>query len=111
MTVTATVYHLRYAAGRDVRFRASEGEPIPFESAYFEPVALLLEVDGPGDAFERTNTIDRPWHEADDVRLLGSAAVRGGARSTSVGDVIRIGDECLRVARAGFVPVTEGSLR
>jgi hypothetical protein len=44
--------------------------------------------DDVGRVFELTNTIDRGWWENPEVTLTPEVAAKGGARSTSVGDVI-----------------------
>ena len=51
---------------------------------------LIAYVDGADKdrAFERTNSIDRPWQDNDDV----TPATIGPKRSTSVGDVVTLPD-------------------
>jgi hypothetical protein len=40
------------------------------------------------DVFYNTNSIDHGWWENEGIELCGEAKVNGGARSTSVGDVV-----------------------
>lgn len=58
----------------------------------------LGEDSGPGEAFEKTNTIDRYWWENDGVEKT----VPGGCRSTSVGDVVVIGEKAYRCKPVGW---------
>jgi hypothetical protein len=44
--------------------------------------------DHVGNVFQLTNSIDRAWWENTEVTLTPETAAKGGARSTSVGDVI-----------------------
>lgn len=45
------------------------------------------------EAFRLTNSIDNEWWKNAGVTMKGNAARRGGARSTSVGDVIVVGGQ------------------
>jgi hypothetical protein len=48
------------------------------------------EVDALEKAYERTNTIQGPWVENEEVEVSESVAEAGGARSTSVDDYMRV---------------------
>lgn len=57
-----------------------------------------------GEVFELTNSIYRPWNENPQVTM--APAYQGGARSTSVGDIIALpGGELRGVASVGFAPL------
>lgn len=69
---------------------------------HFSHVADVIS-DEPEAAFELTNTIHRPWWENDDVTWTPEVAAKGGARSTSVGDVLELPDGNLLLVKAtGF---------
>lgn len=54
------------------------------------------------EAFERTNSLDCPWQENEDVTIAPSGE---RARSTSVGDVMQLADGTyMLVAPVGFEP-------
>jgi hypothetical protein len=69
--------------------------------------------DALDQAYRSTNTIDDAWWKNDDVSPSDAVKARGGARSTSVGDVVRLGFSDGTVAswvcaNFGWTPVTEG---
>jgi len=53
-------------------------------------------------AYQLTNNIDDSWTKNTGVTAQGQAAARGGARSTSVADVIEIAGERFEVSPMGF---------
>lgn len=55
-----------------------------------------VKVDHPGQAFERTNTVDRLWWTNEGV--IGGCETR----STSIGDVIQIEDDLYVVTQSGY---------
>jgi len=74
-------------------------------------------------AFERTNSIDLPWTDlaataegaatmarSDDAEVMLTAVALNGCRSTSVGDVMQIGENFYGVSRFGFKPLTASNL-
>jgi hypothetical protein len=62
----------------------------------------------PGEAFELTNTIHGPWWDNDGLTVTPPVSARGGARSTSVGDVMELPDgRLLLVKGIGFAPVVD----
>ena len=77
------VWHVRDQYWRD----ACLGVPPPFSAATYRHVATVECDDADATwryvAFERTNTIERPWWQNDGVR-----SHVGPCRSTSVGDVV-----------------------
>ena len=68
--------------------------------AVAEVVVADDSIDSLESAYERTNHIDRNWQENAGVNPLVSQA-----RSTSVGDVIQVGDEFYGVSSCGFKKV------
>ncbi len=72
----------------------------------------LGEISALETAFERTNSIEVPWYENDDVIVSDSVALAGGARSTSVDDYMlvnskdpSINPKWFRVSAFGFEEV------
>jgi hypothetical protein len=53
-------------------------------------------------AYFMTNSIEWPWYENDDETLKVSDEARNGCRSTSVGDIMAIGDALFVVKGFGF---------
>ena len=51
-------------------------------------------------AYELTNSIDRPWYMNRDIQV--SEQAQAGVRSTSVGDIIQVAGESYMVAGCGF---------
>jgi len=96
VSVFITVWHNERTFGPD------RDKPALFPD-HFTAVATV-ETANPGDAYERTNSIDRGWWENERVTPL-----IGPARSTSVGDVMELPDGSLPLVRGiGFGPVLDG---
>lgn len=74
-----SVYHSKVG-------RFGEREVIGFPMVH-EKVAIVR-CHAMEETFQLTNSICTPWFEGPQVTLVGAAVNRGGARSTSVGDVI-----------------------
>ena len=74
-----------------------------FNEGRYDFVASL-EAEDFDEVYMRTNSIYRPWYEAEDIIELGQLVKKqGGARSTSVGDIIIQNDgQVFFVARMGF---------
>jgi hypothetical protein len=86
----------------DRTFSADRDKPALFPD-HFTAVAEV-ETAEPGDAYERTNSIHNGWWENERV-----TALKGPARSTSVGDVMELPDGSLLLVRGiGFAPVLDG---
>lgn len=74
---------------------------------YYKHVATVEVTPVPGEgvesdldiAYEMTNTIHKPWWQNSAVTKHGTAR---GYRSTSVGDVLKVGDARYVVASMGF---------
>lgn len=66
-------------------------------------IAVIPAADGPqglSRVFERSNSIDAPWVENEDVQVHPGLK---GLRSTSVGDLVVVHDQVLMVDSFGFV--------
>jgi hypothetical protein len=62
----------------------------------------------PGEAYELTNSIHRGWWENAGVTVTPPVTALGGARSTSVGDVMELADgRLLLVKGIGFGEVVD----
>lgn len=85
------------------RVRARGASPFDGEAIWpeeYTPVAIVG-TESVETAFEKTNHIDEPWWNNEGVQRLGPET-----RSTSVGDVVVIGGTAMKVAGAGWEPVT-----
>jgi hypothetical protein len=79
-------------------------QPPPPWPQDFEQVALVL-TESIDHAYRQTNHIESAWQTNTDVKAL-----KGRARSSSVGDVFVLpGGKAMRVDSIGFVEVTDGS--
>ena len=75
----------------------------------YELVADILEVTDLEEAFHLTNSIRRLWWK--DARVtprFAGHSCSGGCRSTSVGDLMQVGEEFHVVCAVGFAPVDVG---
>ena len=82
------------------------GDPAPFPSGYRKVATVDVADDQLGLVFRHTNTIDYSWYGPERpaiVTLSKYVEKEGGARSTSVGDVIALSDGSLKLcASAGW---------
>lgn len=107
---TYKVYHLesKTEAAAAIRFDGSKAsaEAISTELRVgsYRFVAEL-EADGLDEVFARTQNIENNW-TGDEVGLSPAVLAAGGARSTSVGDLIQSSEgEIVIVDGAGFTPI------
>ena len=74
--------------------------------SYYDAQESVTESDFLNEVFEKTNSIDHGWWENEGVELIGKAKAAGGARSTSVGDIVIVcrgdSEKVYRVAPCGF---------
>lgn len=100
------LYHLDVSLWRDVPLSsATAQEFLAFYQAAKDAGKLThvasIRAAGLSDVFRLSNTVEMPWCEAADIAMH----VAGGARSTSVGDLVVTGGVAHRVASLGFEPV------
>jgi len=62
------------------------------------------------NAFRLTNSIDSAWFDNQDLTLTEDVKEKGGARSTSVDDIVSLDGQKFVVAMAGFEPVASEEL-
>ena len=78
-------------------FGMGDAPKFPEEFTHVADVELPNLDDAQDVAYRLTNHIDTDWRENEEVTVLTETA-----RSTSVGDVIQVGDRFLRVGMMGF---------
>lgn len=100
------VYHLSDRAPDTVRWDAMVGNPVEeaWDAGYYDHVADV-DTDDLEVAWERTNTIDRPWYEVSAGFIPPEP--HPPTRSSCVGDVFtnEDGTDCVRAAMFGFAPL------
>jgi len=103
----AKVFHARLTADGHAYHPRMEG-PWPLDDEHYTLVATvelsqgMTEYEMLASAFERTNHIDQAWWHNEGVVFHGAGK---GARSTSVGDIVQIGNKAFRVESLGWSPV------
>jgi len=81
---------------------------ISFMAEAYQKVAVIQLVAGPvedglEECFVRTNSIDAPWFESNDPILR----LKTRTRSTSVGDIVRVGGHTYYCASVGWIKVSD----
>lgn len=85
LSTLATTYEVWHAINPN--FMGNTDAQLAAFPAGFVHVADVV-TDNVGQVFQLTNSIDRAWWENPEATLTPETAAKGGARSTSVGDVI-----------------------
>ena len=89
-----------------IKMQCGSTEPAPFPSGYRKVATVDVPDDQLGLVFRHTNTIEYSWYgpeRPEIVTISEFVEKQGGARSTSVGDVIALSDGRLKLcASAGW---------
>ena len=94
-----TVYHTPKSLFSDAQFLFSAEKQVAFAEKHFSKYRKAAEVNTTDldHAYELTNTITKAWDRNQLVKATGHSL-----RSTSVGDVMKLGDDYYVVASIGF---------